>query len=288
MSALPLVGVRGVCIAVYVPALVAAQRLRAFGASVTIVEPPRGDPLALMCPAWYGVLRAGQTSVSLDLKSPDGLTALSELLANSDLLLTAIRPAALDRLGLGWAPLHARYPSLCHIAIVGYPAPRDDEPGHDLTYQAQAGLLEPPLLPRSLIADLAGAERATQAALAALIGRERGQASSRHDVSLSDAVDAFADPFRFGMTAPGSVLGGGLLGYGLYAASDGWIALAALEPHFWSGLLEALSLDETRVDHEVLRRVFTTRPAAEWEEWAASRGLPIVAVRDRPDAARLP
>jgi alpha-methylacyl-CoA racemase len=285
MSPSPLVGIRGVCVAVYVPALVAAQRLRALGATMTIVEPPAGDPMAVMCRPWYDAMHAGQSTVSLDLKTPGGRANLAVLLAQSDLLVTALRPAALERLGLGWSALHSQYPSLCHIAIVGYPAPRAEEPGHDLTYQARAGVLEPPLMPRSLIADLAGAERAAQAALAALVGRERGQGSTRFDVSLADAVESFADPFRFGVTAPGSILGGGFAGYGIYAAQDGWIALAALEPHFWTGLLAALGVAEPCTDREILNRVFASRTAAEWERWAIERDLPIVAVRSRPDAA---
>jgi len=285
MTSSPLAGTRVVCIAVYVPALVAAQRLRDWGASVTIIEPPGGDPLAVMCRAWYDALRSGQSTITLDLKSAAGCDALVEVLTSADLLITALRPAALGRLGLGWAALKARHPRLCHVAIVGYPAPRDNEPGHDLTYQAQAGLLQPPALPRSLVADLAGAERATQAALAALVGRERGQNPARYDVALSDAVDAFADPLRFGMTAPAQVLGGGLPGYGLYAATDGWIAVAALEPHFWTGLVDALELSGQDADAERLGAIFRTRPASEWERWAADHGLPIVAVRSLPCAA---
>ncbi len=275
----PLQGIRVVCIAVYVPALVAVQRLRGYGASVIIVEPPAGDPLAHMCRPWYEALRTGQATTTLDLKDPAGRERLGALLGSADLLVTALRPAALERLGLGWAALRPRYPQLCHVAIVGYPVPRDNEPGHDLTYQAQSGLLDPPAMPRSLIADLAGAERAAQAALAALLGRERGQGISRHDVPLSDAVDAFADPFRFGVTAPGQVLGGGFPGYGLYAAADGWVAVAALEPHFMSGLLNALGVSAERGNAETLGAAFRGRTAEEWERWAAERDLPVTAVR---------
>lgn len=102
---------------------------------------------------------------------------------------------------------------------------------------------------------------------------------------MSDAVDAFADPVRFGITAPGQVLGGALPGYGLYPASDGWIALAALEPHFWKGVTNALALEPERGNAEILASMFRTRRASEWEAWAVERGLPIVAVRSQPPAA---
>jgi crotonobetainyl-CoA:carnitine CoA-transferase CaiB-like acyl-CoA transferase len=136
-----------------------------------------------------------------------------------------------------------------------------------------------------LIADLSGAERAAQAALAALLGRARGQAASRHDVALFDAVDAFADPFRFGVTAPGQVLGGGFPGYGLYAAADGWVAVAALEPHFWRGVLDSFGMSADRATAETLGVIFRTRTADEWERWAAERDLPVLAVRPAPAEA---
>jgi crotonobetainyl-CoA:carnitine CoA-transferase CaiB-like acyl-CoA transferase len=281
-SSQPLAGIRVVCIAIYVPALVAAQRLREFGAAVTVIEPPAGDPFAKACPAWYQALRAAQSVAVLDLKSADGAARLTSLLASSDLLMTALRPAALDRLGLSWAALHARHPTLCHVAIVGYPSPNADEPGHDLTYQARAGLLQPPTLPRALVADMAGAERATQAALALLFGRERGQGAERCEVALAAAVDSFADGLRFGLTKTGALLGGGLPGYGLYETSDGWVAVAALEPHFWHGLVSALGLTEHNADHASLARFFKSQSAMHWEKWAAERLLPVVAVRAGP------
>jgi crotonobetainyl-CoA:carnitine CoA-transferase CaiB-like acyl-CoA transferase len=279
----PLAGVRVVCIAIYLPALAACQRLREQGASVTVIEPPTGDPFATACPPWYKALRAGQSVVTLDLKSQHGAVRLTELLASSDLLLTALRPAALDRLHLSWDHLHARHPAVCHVAIVGYASPHAEEPGHDLTYQAHAGLLQPPNLPRALVADLAGAERAAQVALALLLGRERGHGAHRQEVALADAADSFADPIRYGLTESGALLGGGFAGYGLYAAADGWVAVAALERHFWLGLLTALGLHEKDADHATLARAFAGRSAIQWERWAAERSLPVVALRATPE-----
>lgn len=280
----PLAGVRVVCIAVYLPALAAAQRLRELGASVTVIEPPAGDPFATACPAWYEALRGGQTVMMLDLKSHDGAQHLARLLTESDLLVTALRPAALDRLRLSWAHLHPRHPKLCHVAIVGYASPRTDEPGHDLTYQAQVGLLQPPALPRALIADLAGAERAALISIALLFGRERGRGGQYREVALANAADSFADPIRFGLTETGALLGGGFAGYGIYPASVGWVAVAALEPHFWHGLLTGLGLTERSADHADLARVFGTQSATHWERWAAERSLPVVALRAAPDS----
>ncbi|MBA2443384.1 MAG: CoA transferase [Rubrobacter sp.] len=277
----PLSGLRAVTLAVNVPGPAAAARLREFGAGVVKAEPPGGDPLARYNPAWYRALSDGQEVLSLDLKEAAERERLHGLLANADLFLTSSRPAALQRLGLIPAGLHEEYPRLGWVAIVGHPSPRADEPGHDLTYLAGRGLLDPPDLPRTLLADLAGAERAVSAALGLLLARERGAYTTAYaEVALSEAAAAFDQPLRHGITGPGGLLGGGLPGYNLYRCSEGWIAIAALEEHFLEALRSGLGLPEA--GYEDLQKAFQRRTAAYWEGWAAERDLPLVAVRETP------
>jgi alpha-methylacyl-CoA racemase len=273
----PLRGVRVLTLAVNLPGPVAASRLCDMGASVVKVEPPGGDPLARMCPGYYEELSAGQEVVRFDLKDREDRAALDDQLEETDLLLTASRPAALGRLGLSWSDLHARFPRLCQVVVVGHPPPDEDAPGHDLTYQARFGTLSPPEMPPVLVADLAGAERAVSAALSLLFARERGHGAGYERVALSEAARTFAEPLRQGLTAPGGVLGGGFPDYGLYRAREGHVALAALEGHFWERLLEEL---EAKGDRRDLERIFETRTAEQWEEWAAERDLPLAAVRN--------
>ena len=277
-TATSLEGIRLVTLAQNVPGPAAVARLQSFGASVVKVEPPNGDPLASSNPAWYGSLAAGQEVVRLDLKSDTGRNRLHGHLAEADVLLTSNRLAALTRLGLGPEELGVRYPRLCYVAITGYPAPREDTPGHDLTYLADLGLLSPPEMPRTLLADLAGAERAVSATLALLLHRERGMGAGYAEVALSEAAAFFAEPLRYGITQPGAHLGGGFPGYGLYVAREGWIAVAALEAHFWESLLRELGLKEAA--REDLEETFLQKTAEEWEQWATERELPLVALGD--------
>ena len=81
----------------------------------------------------------------------------------------------LARLGLGGEVLATRYPRLCRVQIVG-DTRAPDVAGHDLTCQAEAGLLDAaqPTRPSTLVADLTGSREAFAAALALLLGRERG------------------------------------------------------------------------------------------------------------------
>jgi crotonobetainyl-CoA:carnitine CoA-transferase CaiB-like acyl-CoA transferase len=211
------------------------------------------------------------------LKSAGDRATLDDLLATTDILISSNRPSALVRLGLGAEDLDAKFPKLCHVAIVGYAAPYEDIPGHDLTYQAQLGLVAPPSMPRTLIADLAGAQEAVITALAMLRQREKTGRGGTKQVSLADAAETFALPVKYGLTTPTGPLGGTLPGYNIYAAAEGWIAVAALEPHFLEKLRQELDLaSPTRED---LARIFLTRTASEWEEWAEPRGLPISALK---------
>jgi crotonobetainyl-CoA:carnitine CoA-transferase CaiB-like acyl-CoA transferase len=83
---------------------------------------------------------------------------------------------------------------------------------------------------------------------------------------------------RYHLTSPGAVLGGGLPGYNLYQTADGWVALAALEPHFWQRVLQALGLESATADD--LAQIFAGRTAREWETWAEERDIPLAAVRE--------
>ena len=161
---LPLSGVRVVSIALNLPGPACVRRLADFGAAVIKVEPPAafgGDPMRTYAAGYHEALHNGLDVHTLNLKDIEQRAAFDELLTLADVFITAQRAAALARLQLTGEALAARFPHLCHIAIVG------DEisgvAGHDLTYMADAGLATPPHLPSTLFADLTGAERAVTA-----------------------------------------------------------------------------------------------------------------------------
>src|SRR5437588_395014 len=136
-----------VSLALNAPGPAAAMRLVRMGAECIKIEPPSGDLLKSAAPAWYAELIENQKVVSLDLKTAVGREQLHHFLSHANLLLTSFRPSALQRLGVDWETLHAKYPRLCMVSIIGYPVPEQEVPGHDLTYQAKLGLLQPPEMP---------------------------------------------------------------------------------------------------------------------------------------------
>ncbi len=276
MTLRPLTGIGIVCLAVNLPGPLAAMRLASLGASVTKVEPPTGDPVELVDADWYAKMTAELTVRRLDLKDPDGRAALDGLLDDASVLLTSYRPSALGRVGLGPTDLVARHPHLSHVAIVGDSGTGAEKPGHDLTYQADNGLLPNGQMPPALFADLYGAERAVSEVLAAVAGRAlQGQPSVR-EVSLADGAHELGEPMRRGITGPKGALGGALPVYRVYETRDGRIALAALEPRFQAQLASSLG---TELTHAALTAAFAERPTAEWVTWAHDNDIPLAAVR---------
>ena len=269
-------GLRVVTLAPNVPGPVAAARLRDLGADVVKIEPPAGDPLESTAPKWYADLHRGMTIDCIDLKTDAGRAALDAHLATAAVVLTSSRPSALERLGLGWDALHARFPALDHVAIVGELPPNAEHAGHDLTYVAQLGLLSPPAMPLTLVADLAGAERAVTATLALVLrgARARKKTGALAFVSLREAAEGFAKPLEHGMTAPGGQLSGAFPGYKSYVTRDGWIAIAALEPHFWKRMRDLLGSGTADADFGA---AFASRNSADWTAWAAEHDMPLVA-----------
>lgn len=277
-DAAPLSGVRVVTTALYLPGPAAAARLARMGARVVKVEPRSGDPISQFAPRWYRKLNEGQRIITLDLKNARDRRRFDALLARADLLLTASRPASLRRLGLDWRRLHRRFPRLSHAALVGYAAPRQDVPGHDLTYMARAGAVAPPRMPTSLWGDLAASERLAADALALLVGRGRSGRGGFCEVSVEEVAGGLSTPLRFRLTTPGGPLGGRSPRYSLYRARRGWVALAAVEPYFWARLRRELKVKKGTKPE--LAAAFRQRTAREWERWAAERELPLVAVRE--------
>jgi crotonobetainyl-CoA:carnitine CoA-transferase CaiB-like acyl-CoA transferase len=244
-------GVRILSLSLNLPGPAALQRLRHMGANCLKLEPPAppdaqahvtGDPMSAYNRIAYEALHTGLRTRAVDLKTPAGQHLLQRELAKTDVLLTSFRPSALVKLGLDWKNLHSQHPHLSLVAIVSAPGARAEEPGHDLTYVAENDLITDLNLPTTLYADMAGALTVTEAVLqAVLLQKQEGQ-GRRLEVALSEAAAHLALPRTWGLTLPGTTLGGGHAGYAIYPCKDGRVALAALEPHFANRLCQVIGL----------------------------------------------
>lgn len=282
----PLRGTHILSLALNLPGPAALLRCRAMGADCTKLEPPpasgeaSADPMALYCPPAYAALHQGIRTVHGHLKTEAGQAMLHAELARTDVLITSFRPSALARLGLDWPDLQARYPRLSLVRIVGAPGARAEEPGHDLTYLAEAGLVTGDAVPPTLYADMGGAVLASEAVLQVLLARAASGTGACIEVALSEAAAWLARPRDWGLTAPGGDVGGAHAGYQVYACADGRVAVAALEPHFMARLCEAAGLPpgtdpRAAETHTAIAAFLRTQPSAALQALARNRDIPL-------------
>jgi alpha-methylacyl-CoA racemase len=251
--------VRVLSLALNLPGPAALLRCAQMGAHCTKLEPvasddsASADPMSWYSPQAYAALHPGLRVLQAQLKTDAGQATLHAELAQSDVLITSFRPSALAKLGLDWPLLQARYPRLSLVRIVGACGARADEAGHDLTYLAEAGLLPGTELPPTLYADMGGSLMASEAVLQALLARAQDGRGVCIEVGLAQAAQWLALPHAWGLTQPGSDIGGAHAGYRVYPCADGRVAVAALEPHFAARLCLASGLADASGDAAVLR-----------------------------------
>ena len=135
-------------------------------------------------------------SFALDLKQPEALAALKDLIAKADVLVQNLAPGAAARMGLGYEALSERHPGLivCDISGYGNDGPYRDKKAYDLLVQSEAGFLsitgtpEEPCKAGNSIADIAAGMYAYTSILAALLQRAQTGRGSRIDVSMLEAL----------------------------------------------------------------------------------------------------
>lgn len=313
MSASPLQGVQVLDLTRHLPGPLAAHLLADLGARVIKVEEPGlGDPIRQSPPRREGrsalaaLLLSGSESVTLDLKSSGARPVLEDLIARSDVLLEGFRPGTLARFGFAPDELRHRFPRLviCSLSGWGQDGPYAARAGHDLTYQALAGALAPTAaMPALPLADLVGAWSVVAAVLAALVGRERSGQGSHIDASLYEAgLHANLVNQAVETAGPQPVgrplyLSGALPCYNLYRTGDGgWLALAALEPHFWLRFCNAagrpdlvrLQYSDSGKARRRVERLLASRTRDEWMELCRREDVPAEPVLTAAEARATP
>lgn len=302
-AAAPLRGIRVIDLSRYLPGPLVGRLLADLGAEVIKVEEPKlGDPSRMAPPLVDGrgslatLLLSGHRSIALDLKNTTARDVLEDLLLSADVLVESFRPGVLAGMGLAPERLRELFPSLviCSVTGFGQEGPQAHRAGHDLTYQAIAGSLASGAgMPSVQVADIVGAHSGALAVTAALLRRGHTGEGCHIDLALLDAAGhaaitawaAEADgPKERGEPLP---LTGALPCYDLYRTRDDrTLALAALEPKFWTRLCTALGekaliRQQFSGDPAVRRRVeqlIRSRTAAEWSALMAELDIPAEVV----------
>ena len=198
----PLDGIRILDLSRLLPGPFCTQLLADLGAEVIKIEDPQGGDYLRWVPpllddgtsVLFHALNRGKKSVTLDLKSADGLKHFRALAAAADVVVESFRPGVMEKLGLAPSSLLREFPRLvvCSISGYGQQGPLRLRAGHDINYVARSGALSlmaaPTVLPVQ-IADLAaGAWPAAMQICAALVGRARSGVGAIVDVSMKDGV----------------------------------------------------------------------------------------------------
>jgi itaconate CoA-transferase len=237
---LPLSGLTVVAVEQAVAAPFASSRLADAGARVIKVERPEGDfargydRAAAGQSSYFVWLNRGKQSITLDLSTPDGKSALERLLAGADVLIQNLRRGALAKLGFGFERLARDHPRLivCSISGYGEDGPMADRKAYDLLIQADSGLCsitggpsEPARVGLSIV-DIATGATAYAAILEALIRRGVTGKGAEISVSMFDVMadwltvpllnsEAGQPPRRIGMAHPS------ISPYGVFQTRDG-------------------------------------------------------------------
>jgi len=285
----PLRGVKVVEIAGIGPGPHACMILADLGADVIRVERPGGG---LLGDGRHDVLTRGRPSVALDLKNPDALATVLDLVEQADVLVEGMRPGVTERMGLGPEDCWARNPRLVYGRMTGWgqDGPWARAAGHDMNYVGITGALHAcgqdparPHFPMNLLGDFGGGS--TYLVIGILAALHEAQASGRGQVVDAAIVDGTAHLNAMSSTLralgvasdrrASGLLDGGTPYYDVYETSDGkHVSVGALEPQFYAELVRLLEIDlpdrddlaNLPVIREALTARFRERTQAEWAE----------------------
>jgi crotonobetainyl-CoA:carnitine CoA-transferase CaiB-like acyl-CoA transferase len=290
---LPLAGLRVLDLSTFLAGPFIGSLLADHGADVVKVEAPDGDPYRTYSAA-YAAVNQAKAGITLDLRRPAERDMLLRLVAGADVLVDNLRPASLDRLGLGEEVLVATNPALvrCSVSAYGRTGPWADLPGFDPVVQALSGLMAAqggsgaPVATTAPVHDAATGTLATFGVLAALFARTRTGRGQHVTTSLAAASTFLqsAELTSFAGRPPTAVGGPDYPGptayHRLYPAQDGWLAAAATTEAQRQALLRALGAPSA--DDDVLAAwledVLVTRPADHWVEVLTAHGVPVCRV----------
>jgi CoA:oxalate CoA-transferase len=291
------------------------------GARIVKVEQPgKGDdsraygPFLANQSGYFAAMNRGKESIALDLKASDDRAILDRLLARADVLVENFRPGTMERLGLGWAVLHARLPRLIYAAASGFghSGPYSTRPAYDMVAQAMGGVMSitghpggPPTRVGSSIGDLTAGLFTAIGINAALTHRERHGEGIKIDVAMLDSQVAILENAITRYVATGQVPGPlgarhpSIAPFAAFATADGHIVIAcgtdtifrnfcttigrqdmADDPRFASNDDRARNIETL---HDEIEHTLKTSSTAEWLRVLGEAHIPHAPINNVAD-----
>ncbi|HET6663307.1 MAG TPA: CaiB/BaiF CoA-transferase family protein [Acidimicrobiales bacterium] len=313
----PLAGITVVEIAGIGPGPFCAMMLADMGAEVIRVDRAEnvagGDPETP--PA--DLNNRGRRSIGVDLKNPDGVAVLLELVERADALIEGFRPGVAERLGIGPDECLARNPKLVYGRMTGWGQDGllAGAAGHDINYIALAGALDPigrrgeaPVPPLNLIGDYGGGGMLLAfGVVCAVLEAQRSGRGQVVDTAMVDGA-AVLMTMTHALRAMGvwddergtNLLDTGAHFYNVYETADGkYVSIGSIEPQFYAELLRLTGLEgeELPWQHdraqwpalkERLAAIFKAKTRAEWCELMEGTDVCFAPVLTIPEAMEHP
>jgi crotonobetainyl-CoA:carnitine CoA-transferase CaiB-like acyl-CoA transferase len=307
----PLEGIRILESAHQYPGPYCSLLLADLGAEVIKIERPGVGDLARQAPHFFQSINGNKKSLTLDLKLPATRKILYRLVEHSDVFMDGFRPGVASRIGMDYPTLRKVNPRLIYCSISGYgqEGPYRDLPGHDLNYQAMAGMLQcfqdekgNFVAPGVAIGDLSSGMFSAIGILAALQARQKTGLGQFIDVSMFDGLLSWMS------TRLGIFWGTAWFekerdaGYGIFRAKDGQFFTLAIahEDWFWDRLCVAIGLPEYQgikaIERrrrrpelvERLQKIFLAKPREEWLKVIVQADVPVAPVQNPEEIERDP
>jgi alpha-methylacyl-CoA racemase len=291
----PLTGYRIIEIAGIGPGPFAAMMLADMGAEVIRVERAQSVRGPAPDTPHYDVMLRGRRNIALDLKHPDGVATLLDLVERADALIEGFRPGVMERLGVGPEVCLARNPRLVFGRMTGWgqEGMYAQAAGHDINYIALAGALahfgrrdEAPVPPLNMVGDFGGGGMfLAYGVVCALLEAQRSGQGQVVDTAMVDGAAVLMSMFwafkaigMFDENARGTnLLDTGAHFYDVFRCADGeYVSIGSIEPQFYAELMRltgldgdpefAKQMDKASWPHlkQRLGEVFATKTRAEW------------------------
>lgn len=257
----PLSGLKVIEMPAIGPVPFCGMLLADLGADVLRIDREGDADLGLPIEPKYELLGRGKRSLALDLKNPQAIALVLDLIAKADLLIEGFRPGVMERLGLGPDAAMAKNPRLIYGRMTGWgqQGPMAMAAGHDINYIALTGALHAighqngrPVPPLNLVGDFGGGSLyLAMGLLAALFERQQSGKGQVVDAAMVDGAASLMTMF-YGMKAAGlwsdtrgaNMLDSGAPWYDTYeCACGGFVAIGSIEGKFYAELVQKLGLD---------------------------------------------
>jgi len=312
-------GIKVLDLSMFLPGPHLTMMMADHGAEVVKIEPPQGEPVREVGlrqnghSVWFRNTHRNKRCITLNLKTPEAREVFMALAREADVVVEAFRPGVVERLGIGFEAVKAVNPRIvyCSISAFGQTGPLAHKPAHDLSVQAEAGLVSvnlgpdgQPAMPGVPSADMAASLMALSGILMALLRRQQTGQGDYLDIAMYDSLlawtpNAMGPPFaehRAAIVKDERSWGGSAF-YGIFATADGrHITLGGGEHRFVESLLHALqrpdlipvALQPPGPAHEpvraFLREAFAQHSLADWCEFLAPLDLAWAPVLDLHEA----